>query len=99
MQVVRAIRFTATGVLYAGPCTLCGFLVSTDGVNDPTITLYNAQAATANTEVVPTTTFEAPTYGLNGFMPGEMQIDCPDGLYVEVANLGTGEAIAYVRAM
>lgn len=98
-MLARAVRFTASGVLWAGPCTLCGFLIGTDGVNDPTLTFYNSQAATANTDIVPTTTFEASVFGFNGFMPGHMEIDCPSGLYVQVANLGTGEGVAYVRAM
>lgn len=98
-MIANAVRFSASGVLFAGSCTLCGFLLGTDGVNDPTLTFYNAQAATPGTDVVPTTTFEASTYGLSGFMPGEVQINCPNGLYVEVANMGTGEGVAYVRAM
>jgi hypothetical protein len=98
-MIVKAVRFNGSGVINAGACLLCGFLLGTDGVNDPTLTFYNAQAATAETDVVPTTTFEASTYGLSGFMPGEVAIDCPNGLYVEVANMGTGEGVVYVRAM
>ena len=97
-SIVRAVRFTVSGILWAGPCVLCGFLVGTDGVNDPTLTFYNGLAAVPNGDVVPTTTFESSTFGFNGFMP-QIQIDCPAGLYVEVANLNTGEGIAYVRAM
>jgi hypothetical protein len=99
MVIVKAKKFTASGVISSSACALCGFLLGTDGVNDPVITFFDGISAVDGKEVVPTTTYESSTNGLNGFMPGSVMIDCPNGLYVEVATIGTGEGVAYVRPM
>jgi hypothetical protein len=95
-MLVRAVKFSSSQIIESAPCDLCGFLLATDGVNDPTITFFNGTGPEVNFEVVPTCTYEASTFGLNGFMPG-YQINCPNGLYVEVTNLVLGEGIVYVR--
>jgi len=97
-MIAKAIKFTASGILFNGPCVLSGFLLGVDGVTDPTITFYNGTSALANAEVMPTTEFDASTLDPKGFMPGGMEIDCPNGLYVDVATIGSGEGVAYVRS-
>ena len=96
MKLATAVYFNASGILYSSACTLVGFLLGLDGTNDPTITFYNAQSAVSETDIIPTCTYDASALGLNGVMPGAMEIDCPNGIYVEVADLGTGEGIAYI---
>lgn len=96
MKLATAIYFNGSGSLYATACTLVGFLLGADGVNDPTITFYDGQAAVSGNEVIPTCTYDASALGLNGVMPGAMEIDCPNGIYVSVSGLGTGECVAYV---
>jgi len=92
------VKFSVSGIIYGSPCVFIGFLLGVDGVNDPTITFYNGTTVIGDGEVFPTTPFDASTLDPKGFMPGGMEIDCPNGLYVQVsATMGTGEAIAYVR--
>lgn len=96
MNTLKALttKLTATGLAVKGPCNLCGMLVGgTDGVNDPTVTIYNNTEA-SGVEVMPTCDFDAATDGLNGFMPGFM-IHCNLGIYVEITCLGTVEVVIY----
>ena len=97
-MVGKAIKFSVSGVIFSGPCVFMGFLLGVDGVNDPTVTFYNGTSAVPDAEVFPTTPFDASTLDPKGFMPGNLEIDCPDGLFAQVsATMGGGEAVAYVR--
>ena len=79
---------TASGLVYSGPCILHGFLLGTDGVNDPVITVYNNTAASGE-EAIPTATYDASALGLNGATG--MKMYCDLGLYVEIACAGSVE--------
>lgn len=76
---------TASGVVRTGSCIFQGLLIGTDGVNDPTVTLYNNTAASGD-EVVPTATYDASALGLNGLTG--VNVWCDKGLYVEIACSG-----------
>jgi len=79
----------ATGAAY-----LKGILIGeTDGLNDPTITIYNGTANTDH-EVVPTTTYDASALGLNGFMPA-FDIPCKGGIFYEITCGGACEVVIY----
>ena len=80
-------KMTATGAVTADPAILKSMILSTDTVNDPTITLYNSTAATGGTEFL-STEFEASYKGINGFV--EESYDFPGGVWVVIANIGTG---------
>jgi hypothetical protein len=87
---VKPVKKTASAIVYTGPCIFHGFLLGTDGVNDPTITVYNNISA-AGEEVVPTTVFDASALGLNGV--SGMYALCTIGIYIEIASAGTCEAV------
>lgn len=85
---------TASGLVCGGPCIFQGFVLGTDGTNDPTITLYNNVAASGQ-EVVPTTTYDASALGLNG-ATGFHQW-CDTGLYIAITCAGTVEvSVQYI---
>lgn len=81
------VTIAASGIIYNGPCIFRGFLLGTDGVNDPTITIYNNIAASGE-EVIPTCTYDATALGLNG-ATGIMQY-CEKGLYAAISVAGGG---------
>jgi hypothetical protein len=84
------VKKTSSGIVYTGPCIFRGFLLGTDGVNDPTITIYNAVTA-AGEEVIPTCSYDASALGLNG-VTGIMQY-CENGLYLEITCAGSVEVV------
>jgi hypothetical protein len=83
-------KLTASGILYTGKCIFQGFLLGTDGVNDPVVTIYNGVDNTGQ-EIVPTATYDASAYGLNG-CTGINQY-CDVGIYVEITCAGTVEVV------
>jgi len=91
-------KIAASALIKTGYTRLVGFLLSTDGANDPVVTVYDDTTNTAGTEVIPTNTYDASALGLNGAWFGhEGGIECQVGVYVEVANLGTGYALVFVN--
>ena len=84
-----AAKKTSSGVVYAGPCIFHGFLVGTDGIDDPVITIYDHASKAEGQEVVPTTTYDASMLGLNG-ATGINQL-CAIGIYLEITCSGTVE--------
>ena len=76
-------KFTASGVVHTGPCVFMGFLIGTDGVTDPVITIYNG-TDNSGEEIVPTCTYDGSAYGLNG-ATGLHQY-CDKGLYIEITG-------------
>jgi hypothetical protein len=83
-------KITTTGIIHTGPCEFRGFLMGTDGVNDPTITIYNGINNTGQ-EVVPTATYDAAIMGLNG-VTGKTHY-CNTGLYIEITCAGAVEVV------
>jgi hypothetical protein len=81
---------TASGIVYTGRCIFQGFLLGTDGTNDPVVTIYNNTAASGQ-EVIPTATYDASALGLNG-VSGIKQY-CDMGLYVEITCAGSVEVV------
>jgi len=91
-------KIAASALVKTGYSKLVGVLLSTDTVNDPVITVYDDLTNTVGKEVVPTNTYDASAMGLNGAWFGhEGAIECRTGVYVAVANLGTGYALVYVN--
>jgi len=82
------VKKTASALIYTGPAILHGFLIGTDGINDPTITIYDYLSA-GGEEVVPTTTYDASQLGING-ATGINQL-CAIGIYLEISCAGTVE--------
>lgn len=80
-------KITATGVVVNAPCRLTGVLLSHDGSNDPTITIYDDTTNTAGNEIYSGTWTD--TTGPIGWMK-EKGDYMSRGIYVTIANLGTG---------
>jgi len=68
--------------------------VGTDGLNNPTVTIYDNTSAAGN-EVVPTAEYDASVLGMNGGLG--VQVLCVNGLYVEISFAGAGatEVVVY----
>lgn len=81
---------TSSALVYTGACIFHGILMGTDGVNDPTITVYNNTSAAGN-KVIPTATYDASLLGINGVTG--MKQNCNNGLYVEITCAGSVEVV------
>lgn len=73
--------------IWDGSVLFGGFLVFVDGTNDPTITIYDNNAASGET-IIPATTYDAVYYGNQGFMPG-FPIVLDNGIHL-VISIGAG---------
>lgn len=88
---------TASALVHDGPCIFHGFLIGTDGVNDPTITFYNNTAATGQ-KIIPTNQYDAALLGING-VTGINQY-CDKGLYLDISiGAGTVEVVTQVTSL
>ena len=87
-------KILTTQIVVNRPCRLMGFLIGTDGTNDPTITVYDGTTNSGD-EIVPTNTYDASILGLNGFMLDGMGIGAYDGLYCEITCSGVVEVVIY----
>jgi len=87
-------RLTASGQVHTAPCYLFDMVIGSDGVNNPTIAVYNEATSdkTAAKRVFPYQTYDALSFGLNGVIL-QFPKYLSEGLYVEIVNLGSGEVI------
>ena len=85
-----------TGLICTGPGVFGGFLLGMDGANDPTITIYDNTEASGE-EMVPTSTYDASTLGLNGALIGKHLPGFKNGLYVEVTITGAKEIVVFYK--
>ena len=86
MAIIEHTKLTASGLIRTGSGLFYGFLVGTDGANDPTISIFD-NTTNSGAEIVPTNTYDASVLGLNGIaLPG---IHCTNGIYIEI-TLGGG---------
>jgi hypothetical protein len=89
---VPTIITSVSGLIYTGPCVFLGYLVGTDGANDPTVTIYNNTSAAGN-EVVPTCAYDASQLGVSGATG--LKVLCEKGIYVEIACAGATEVVVF----
>ena len=95
MYSVKSTKLSVSAIIYTGESILTHLLIGTDGVNDPTITVYDGVDNTG-TEKVPSTTYDASALGLNGFtltIPAEFLV----GIYIEITCAGTVEVCCGYR--
>ncbi len=92
VRPVKKVK-TDSGIVHSTWSIVFGFLLGCDGVNDPTVTIYNGQSVVAGQEIVPTNTYDASALGLNGAVG--LNIYCPDGVYVTMSCAGTVEVLTY----
>jgi hypothetical protein len=90
-SVKSSDKLSSSGMAYTGECILTHMLIGTDGVNDPTITIYDGVDNTG-IEKVPTTSYDASALGLNGFTLS-FPFEFKTGIYVEITCGGTVEVI------
>jgi hypothetical protein len=95
----RAVVWTgsASALILTGQGLLFGLQLGTDGVNDPTITIYDSLAATGK-EVIPTAEYEADYKGLNGVIMSYGK-QCDIGIYIEISGSGTVEVAVDYRSL
>ena len=82
-----------TGMLVPGKSKLFGFVVATDGVNNPTITMHDNTAA-SGTILFPATEFDASALGINGMMLPE-PVALSNGIYVTITTAGAASVTVY----
>lgn len=82
--------FTASGLINSGPCVFYGFTIGTDGVNDPTIAIYNNTAGSGQ-KVIPSNSYDASLLGLNGATG--MKVWCDMGLFITITCAGNVEVV------
>ena len=87
--------YTTTGEkqVETSPVNLLGLLVRTDGLNDPTVGVYDGTAA-SNTVRIPLTEYEADVKSLNGVML-TFRLPCPNGLLVVITGDGARTVSVY----
>lgn len=88
-------KLTASGTVFTGKGCVVGFLIGKDGVNDPSVTIYDGTDNTG-TEIVPTATYDASALGIDGAMPC-VRIRCQTGCYVAISCQGTVEVVIYFK--
>lgn len=87
------LRLTASALVHTGQGHLFSFLVGIDAVNDPIIAIYDdTDGATPGNQIVPSTTYDASILGINGAV-FTVSKRFTTGLYVAIANIGTGSIV------
>lgn len=94
-KTFRSVKLSATGAFLDTPGFLGGVLIGTDGLNNPTLTVFDNNDTASGTELLPTTEFDASALGLNGYT-GVID-ECLAGAYLELAGVGTTEITGKVR--
>lgn len=83
--------YSSSQIVCSGPCLFWGILIGTDGVNNPTVTVYD-NTTNSGDEVAPTCEYDATLKGVNGFvLPDSEARYCENGLYIEITCAGTVE--------
>ena len=94
--IAESTKLTESGTFFTGTGYFVGFLVGTDGVNDPTITIYDGIDNTGE-EFVPTNQYDASLLGINGAMFPFLKV-CSVGAYCEISCAGAVEVTGFWRS-
>ncbi len=89
VQHAVVITVSSSQIITSNSAVLMGMQVGTDGVNDPTITVYDGVDNSGN-EIVPTTTYDASALGISGFVAAYAK-RAYNGIYVEISGTGAVE--------
>ena len=79
-------------VLITGRCVITGFLVETDGANDPTIDFWDNTAG-SGTQAIPSATYDTSVLGINGVMGLNKEIST--SLYVKITCASAAKVFVY----
>jgi len=91
---VVAKHETATATVTTVSSYFYGVLVTPDGTNDVTITVYNG-TSTSGDKITPAMTFAGD--GGTQYLPLQNPIACPHGVHVVATTTGTVEYVVYYR--
>lgn len=90
-------RATESTLIHTGPGFLFSMLIGTDTINDPVVSIHDAlNGDTAANEIIPSNTYDASVLGINGLVL-HFAKHFSTGLYVKIANMGSGSVIADYR--
>jgi len=91
-------RIKASTVIHTEPCFLMKIVIGTDGSTDPTVAAYNEAngSATEAKMILPSITYDASALGINEAIYQFAEY-LDTGLYVSIANMGTGSVIVSTR--
>lgn len=95
MITVEAKTITSSQAISSVSSEFVGMLIGTDGVNDPSITVYD-NSVPGGDEIVPTNTYDASRYDLNGVVL-PFKVNCSDGIYVAITCAGNVEVTVFWR--
>ena len=91
-------RIVAGAQIHTGEGFLFSLLIGTDSVNDPVIAVFDdVGGATAANQIIPSTEYDASVMGMNGLVL-KFSKKFTTGLYVAIANIGTGSVIVDGRS-
>lgn len=76
-------KLTASGMAYTGKSALTDVLIGTDGLNDPTVSVFDGTDSSGE-EKMPTNTYDASKLGLNGVVWQNPRL-METGIYVLIA--------------
>ena len=93
MRRATTKKMTASGQVAEGPHNLLGYLLGTDGVNDPKFSVHDGEDETGE-EKIPSITYDASQLGANGAM-FTFYIPCMDGIYFYRESGANDETIFY----
>ena len=85
MAAIKSKLITKSGKITEEDGKFHGFLIGTDGTNDPTVTFYDNANPVQGTELIPTTTYDASALGLNGVTLPDPGVPFHDGLYCGIS--------------
>ena len=88
-QHVIVETISSSQIITSLSAALHGMQIGTDGVNDPTVTVYDGVDNTGN-EIVPTTTYDASALGISGFVAAYAK-RAYSGIFVEISGAGAVE--------
>lgn len=91
--IYTPVKKTASGIVIADLCVFGGFLLGTDGVNNPTITVFDNDSEASGEELVPTVEYDATALGLNGV--SGIKLLAQNGIYIEISCSGNCEATVF----
>ena len=87
---------SASSLIIEGMGKFGGMVLGVDGVNNPTVTVYdNNEASFGNGMIVPTQEFDATELRLNGLLFGDKWINFKKGLYVVISCAGVVRVTIY----
>ncbi len=94
MRKALTKQLSTSGIVHTGHANIVGMLIGTDGVNDPSVILYDGVDNSGEPKT-PAADQPSTQAGYFGFMPGDLAIPCQEGIYCDIVCAGTVDVIVY----